>query len=442
MPSAEAVFISLKWKMMTSDLAIQPSRSGKVEPVPSVLDHDKEILKPLAERLRAAADRPELMGRTRRLTRHNHLESEGPLVFVFPEGAWSEILPQGSLLCHDPFCRSLEEQIRQKLFLAEEIRDDSVPSGVLEIAKAIETGSYGVDVEFRHGENRGSYIWQPPFKEISEAPDRLQQRVPLHDESETLRRLETAFEAVGDLMPLRLVGSPYWTLGMTWKVIDFIGMEPLMIAMIEEPDEVHRLMAWMRDEHMAWLDHLVNLGVLTGNSGNDYCGSGGYGFSEELYPPSDGPVPLDERWGFAESQETVGISPEMFAEFILPYQIPLLDRFGLNHYGCCEPLDKRWEHVKKIPRLRRVSVSPWADEAFMAEALRGQFVYSRKPNPAPLCVGFDERALAQSLDETLTKARGCVVEIVMKDTHTVQGEPDRFRRWVDLARSRIDKVWK
>lgn len=427
---------------MSSKQAMQPSSSGKVEPVPSQLDHDREILRRLAERLQAAAESRDLDGRAHRLTRHNSLESESPLVFVFPEGAWSEILPQASLLCHDPWHRSLEEQIRQKLFMAEEVRDDSVPSGALEIAKAIEPGSYGVDVEFRHGENRGSYIWQPPFKEISEAVLNLHQRVPLHDEAETLRRYETAFRAVGDLIPLRLVGNPYWTLGMTWKVIDFIGMEPLMIAMIEEPEEVHRLMGWMRDEHMAWLDHLVSLGVLTGNSGNDYCGSGGYGFSDELHPPSEGPVPLNERWGFAESQETVGISPEMFAEFILPYQIPLLERFGLNHYGCCEPLDKRWNHVKTIPRLRRVSVSPWADEAFMAEALRDGFVYSRKPNPAPLCVGFDEKALTQSLDETLIKARGCVVEIVMKDTHTVQGEPDRFRRWVELARSRIDRVWK
>lgn len=427
---------------MTEEVAERPLASGKVKQVPPQLDHDRDVLRPLAERLKAAVDRPEMTERSQRLIRHNRLDSDGPLVFVFPEGSWLEILPPDSLRCQDPFLRSLEEQIMQKLFMAEEVKDDSVPSGVLEIPKAIETGSYGVDVEFRHGENRGSYIWEPPFKQISEAVESLRPRTPFHDEAETQRRLDLAISVLGDLIPLRLVGSPYWTLGMTWKVIDFIGMEPLMIAMVEEPDEVHRLMAWMRDEHLSWLDQLVDLGVLTGNSGNDYCGSGGYGFSDELNPPSEGPVPLIERWGFAESQETVGISPGMFGEFILPYQIPLLERFGLNHYGCCEPLDKRWDHVKTIPRLRRVSVSPWADVSSMAEALQDRYVYSRKPNPAPLCVGFDERALVQSLDETLIKGRGCIVEIVMKDTHTVQGEPDRFRRWVDLARCRIDRVWR
>ncbi len=408
----------------------------------TVLDHDREVLRPLAERLRCLADRPEMKARTGRLTRHNKLDSDGPLVFVFPEGAWAETLPPESLLCRDPFLRSLEEQVRQRLFLAEEIQDDSVESGVLDIPKAVDSGSYGVDVEFRHGDNRGSYSWHPPFQTVSQAAESLKQRVPSHDEEETQRRLDLAYHAVGGLIPLRLACSPYWTLGMTWKVIDFVGMEALMIAMLDEPEEVHRLMSWMRDEHMSWLDQLVELKVLTSNSGNDYCGSGGYGFIDELQPPNEGPVPLSERWGFAESQETVGISPDMFGEFVLPYQTPLLERFGLIHYGCCEPLDARWQSVQKIPRLRRVSVSPWANEEVMAEQLGRNYVYSRKPNPAPLCVGYDEKALTQSLDETLTKAKGCIVEIVMKDTHTVQGAPGRFSKWVELARRRIDAVWR
>ena len=74
-------------------------------------------------------------------------------------------------------------------------------------------------------------------------------------------------------------------------------------------------------------------------------------------------------WCLTESQETVGVSPEQFEEFVFQYQLPLQERFGLNCYGCCEPLQSRWHIVKKIPRLRRVSVSPWADQEMMAEML-------------------------------------------------------------------------
>ncbi|MDP7287961.1 MAG: hypothetical protein QGH94_08205, partial [Phycisphaerae bacterium] len=76
--------------------------------------------------------------------------------------------------------------------------------------------------------------------------------------------------------------------------------------------------------------------------------------TDEL-PQADftGRVRLIDMWGFCESQETVGVSPEMFEEFVFPYQMPILERFGLNCYGCCEPLDNRWHVVKRFPRLRR-----------------------------------------------------------------------------------------
>lgn len=408
----------------------------------SLLDHDREVLRPLAEKLRSLADRPEMTARAGRIARHNGLKTEGPLIFVFPEGAWEEILPASALLCRHPFLRTIEEQLRQRVFTALEIRDDSVEMGTVDVPRAIEPGSFGVEVEFLHGEKRGSYAWKPPFTELHGITQDLKRRTPVYLHTETARREELVEGMIGDILTIKPVGSPYWSLGMTWKVIDFIGMELFMIGMIEEPEEVHLLMGWMMEEQCAWLDQLVGLGALTSNNGNDYCGSGGFGFCDELNPPQSGPAPLMERWGFAESQETVGISPEMFAEFILPYQLPILERFGLNHYGCCEPLDGRWEHVKKIPRLRRVSVSPWANEDFMAEALTDRYVYSRKPSPVPLCVGFDESALSQSLDDTLVKAEGCVVEFVMKDTHTVQGDRSRFGRWVDLARERVDKLWR
>ena len=138
-------------------------------------------------------------------------------------------------------------------------------------------------------------------------------------------------------------------------------------------------------------------------------------------------------WGFGESQETVGISPEMFEEFVFPYQIEILERFGLNCYGCCEPLDKRWHIVEKLPRLRRVSVSPWADRRFMAERLGNRYIFSMKPNPADLAMPeFDEDRVRATVRQDLAAARGCVVEMIMKDTHTICNEPSRVTRWVQI----------
>jgi len=132
----------------------------------------------------------------------------------------------------------------------------------------------------------------------------------------------------------------------------------------------------------------------------------------------------------------------MFAEFIFPYQLSLMEKFGLVCYGCCEPVEKRLVYLKRIPRLRRVSVSAWADEDIAAQELGNRYIYSRKPNPAQICVSFDEQEIRQGLRHTLEVARGGVLEFNMKDTHTLQHQPWRIRRWVEIAREEIEKHWK
>ncbi len=76
----------------------------------------------------------------------------------------------------------------------------------------------------------------------------------------------------------------------------------------------------------------------------------------------------------------------------------------------------------------------------MAEALGSNYVYSRKPNPTLISTEhFDEDAIREDLRRTLTVAKNCNVEIVMKDVHTLAGEPERMARWVELARESIDE---
>jgi hypothetical protein len=143
-------------------------------------------------------------------------------------------------------------------------------------------------------------------------------------------------------------------------------------------------------------------------------------------------------WGFAESQETVGVGPEMFAEFIYPYQRPILERFGLNCYGCCEPVNSRWQVIEQFPRLRRVSSSPWADIDEMSEFLGADYVLSIKPSPTALAQAhMDEDVVRQEIRHDLQATRDNVVELIMKDNHTLGGNPRNATRWVEIVREEI-----
>jgi hypothetical protein len=209
-----------------------------------------------------------------------------------------------------------------------------------------------------------------------------------------------------------------------------------MYDMVDRPDALHSLMAFLRDGHLARLDYLEERGLLSLNNDGAYVGSGGFGWTSEL-PQGDfeGRVRACDMWGFAESQETVGVSPQMFGEFVFQYQLPILARFGLNCYGCCEPLEKRWHLISQVPNLRRVSVSAWSDAAAMAERLGDRYIYSMKPSPADLAhASLDEDRIRAALRRDLRTTRGCRVEVIMKDNHTIRSDPRRVVRWVQIAR--------
>jgi hypothetical protein len=62
------------------------------------------------------------------------------------------------------------------------------------------------------------------------------------------------------------------------------------------------------------------------------------------------------------------------------------------------------------------------------------YVFSRKPTPAVLAEDAWRPELArQQLVEFLEKARGCHIEIIMKDISTVRYQPQRLWEWERMA---------
>ena len=71
-----------------------------------------------------------------------------------------------------------------------------------------------------------------------------------------------------------------------------------------------------------------------------------------------------------------------------PGNIPYYpNRTGSKRTGCCEPLDRKMDIVEKIPNLRKVSITPWADVNVAAESIGKKYVLAAKPNPASVAFG-------------------------------------------------------
>ena len=414
----------------------------------SIPQNDGDILRQLGEHKARLAEDP--VNRERRAAWLEHDAGAGGRVMVLAEhGAvmdQNRPQPDSDLRCESEWARGIEKSLRSEIYQFEILKDDHVIEPRITTNWKVTASDYGVQAVVHQADNAGhlgSRSWEPPIEDLDRDFAKLKPRTFSVDREATLREKAALERVFAGILDVQIRGAFYWTMGLTWCAIDLVGLQNLWLYMCENPEGVHRLMAFLRDDHIAFAQWLEREGLYTLNNENDYIGSGSMGYTKTL-PRADcqgsDRIRTKDLWVLSESQETVGVGPAQFEEFVFPYQLSIVEMFGKTYYGCCEPVDNRWRVLKRIPNLARVSVSPWADEGKMAEALGSDYVYSRKPNPTMISTGrFDEEQIRQDLRKTLTIARGCRLEIIMKDVHTLHNEPERLPRWVEIAREEIEK---
>jgi hypothetical protein len=409
-------------------------------------DSDREILRELAKKVAEIAARPVMAERRTLWTRHNDLQETRPLILADPENGWNEIITADQILCRNNIAQYWEFFLRKLLFWGDSLDDDFIVEAIFDLPHVFEETSWGVAGTTRHAtlksyeENGGAYHIEPVLTDYADIGKITRPELTI-DFDKSARLLATAHEIFDGILQVRQHSVWYWSLGLTDEYAFLRGMENMLYDFYDEPENVHTVMNILTEGLLAKVDYLEQNGLFHLNNDFTYVGSGGIGCTTQLPAPDyAGKARTKDLWLLSESQITIGVSPAMFEEFIWPYQKRIADRFGLLCYGCCEPMDDRIEIVKQAKNLRRVSVSPWANKAFMAEHLGADYVYSMKPSPTPLALShLDEDEVRRELATGLDLTRRNHVEIIMKDNHTLGKNPQNLIRWTQIAREEINK---
>ena len=251
-------------------------------------------------------------------------------------------------------------------------------------------------------------------------------------------------EVIGDILPSVIVQNSL-TGAITNPLVHLIGMENYYMAMYDSPETLHKIMDMATRVYEDYYDYLEKNKLLYPSNGFAGLAQESFAFTDEL--PDKGEITsVGQVWGFLESQETTAVSPETFGEFVFPYQDRLVKRFGLLSYGCCERVDAIWEdYLSKWDNLRKLSVSPFNNEAQVGEYLRGsRVVFYSKPraeyvtNRGPL----DEDAILKYFKGVAEAASGCLFEVAQREVGTIFGDYERGRRYVEFAQQAIAEHWK
>jgi len=403
------------------------------------MTNDVRILRELASKVAEIASMDIMDDRRALWAAHNAFKKVRTPIYI-RDGHWSKEIIEPLCVCENELLRQVELYLR-KMIYQYETGDDFVIENYVKIPAVLELPGYGPWGVFPNvDESEMTEGCNKIHAALENIADLSPMKVPEHkiNDKETAKRYEMLSGMIGDIIPVLVERSPHWIRwggDISTHLGYLLGVDGLMWAIYDNPKELHALLAFMRDGVLKAQDEAEAAGDYSLLSHENQS----MPYIEGLEGPDGGDKPAirSKLWNFHAAQEFALISPEHHKEFMLDYQIPIMEKYAYSSYGCCEDLTKKIDMLRELKNLRRIAVSPFADERSCAEQIGRDYIASWRPSPAEtVCLGFDR----EHNIKILTKAKkafeenGCLYDICLKDVHTVQGDRDRLIEFTKIAR--------
>ncbi len=369
-----------------------------------------------------------------------------PMIRIELDTFANEIIPP-LLECKGDYARQIESRLYSNFVNHTMFGDDTVVTPYYELRYFTGFIPFGIvpKKEYVKSEdpdtNSLGHHFVPQITDLEKDFPKLGKSIFSILKRETLDEKQRLEDIFGDILPVKFSGGTQVS-SLTQDIVHIMSMENMFTSMYDYPELFHAMMNNLTNDYLEFFNCLEKESIFTNTTGSQWLGQGTYCFTNEL-PQSKEHFSTQDIWIYMDSQETVGVSPEMFDEFIFPYFLKIADNFGLLSYGCCEPVDPFFDKsLSRFKNLKKLSISPWCDEFSIAEKIRDKkIVYLRKPSPNYLGVGqnLDEDAIRRHISKTIDAAKDCHLELIQRDVYTVNKSPEKVRHYVDIIRECINQ---
>lgn len=408
--------------------------------------YEYELLRELAKQYREIAEHPANAERIQRSRLTHSLKPTRPLVWV-DEVPWHEmnVDDELTLRCEDERAKQMELFFRKKLYQWKHFQCDMVAEPFYRVMKSYSSTGNGLKIEEhkRVTDDTNNIYSHGYIDQLSSMDDLERMHLPVitaHPEDDKAN-VAFAEDVLNGILPVKLCSDSLYC--PPWDDIAMLrGMEPMLMDLICEEELMHATVKKFTECYSAIIDQRDALGLFDNDIAALHC-TPGYCDETDALADSGLKWRAASSWYRGMAQPFSSVSPEMFDEYEVEYILPLAKRFAFTYYGCCEPLHDRLDKIERIPNLRKVGVSPWANIEMSAERMGGKYVFARKPNPAAVAETVDEDAVRKEIRKTMDAVMkyGCPAEFVLKDISTVSYKPQNLTKWVDIVESTIDEYY-
>ena len=400
------------------------------------------ILRELAHQVQEACAHPRYGQLKAMWTRHNRLQKveKIPVSVHLHRGytpTWRELIPPERLLSREPLERNLELQLRQKLYRHHEIPDDDVLLPTIWLEPVWPSGEgrlWGVALQRATPEDpKGAYTFLPIVREEA---DLTRLRYPRYEMDEPATRflVDRARDLLDDLVPVKLWSNEVRE-SPGERIIDFLGWEGFLYGLIERPQLIHAMMDFLTEGMIQYQRERERRGAV------DAEASWLWRVHYEELPADQPPTQLRSCWAYIAAQATGTISPAMYREFIHPYNVRMVGLFGPGriYYHGCEDLTPKLDIIAALPGLRRFDVSAWTDLAACVRKFERRVVLEVQVHPGDTTVVHDTAGMRKALEQIVSVAGDCILDINLSDVETVNATPSVLGTWATIAQEVVSR---
>ena len=393
---------------------------------------DKHIIRELAKKQLELANSPKNRQIEKDWLLNNTFKpGRRPMIHIEMWTFENDVLPP-YLKCEGEQARNIEANIYRQFLNQELFNDDRPIPDYHAVWWYTWFNLFGHDIKATHAKDSLGHKFEHIINDLEDDYHKLGASDFGLNREDSMKDAEKMHDLLGDILPIKYAADAFYA-GPTQKVVHMMGMETMLMSIMDYPELFKEMMNRIAEDQLAYFKFLEKENLLRPTTGLQQLAQGSWCYTDEL--------PEGKYWGYLDSQETVSISPQMYEEFIFPCYKKIADHYGLLSYGCCEPVHSIWDNcLSKLPNLRKVSISPWCDEEFMGDKLRGKnVVFHRKPSPHFIGVDkvLDEDAVRAAFSKTIKAAQGCTLEIAQRDVYTIHGDVSKVKRYVEIIREEI-----
>ena len=269
----------------------------------------------------------------------------------------------------------------------------------------LEPNLFGVEIAFLP--DRNPWIGKKPV--INTIKDLDSFKYPDFYKSGLMPRIHRSYKKM-----TALVGDdwnvvfPQWGRGSFGVACDLRGMSNLLVDMFENPRFVHKLMRFVTNAHIMWSEERTKfLGTKIVPS---------VIFNDEVNCPT--------------------LSPELYREFVLPYDQKICNFYGGIHWHSCGNVTPLLHLLKEIGKIYSFHVSAWTDISSAVKVFGGDMPLNVALHPSDVYESTDIEKTAKLKE--IIKVCGNIPYTISPDAllttgRDVKEDVKAIKKWIKIA---------